>query len=270
MERYGTRCPWCSKTYASAGWLSNHITKVHPEKNLREFTSQKRHLSDVDSSDEMPGESTSQGQDEMLEFNMDIIFESSTREGQDEGSDREVLDFSSDESDSECPRVDEVIQRAGAPIRVYSFPEQDPSYNLYAPFSHSIDYRLASHFIAAKTPKSKIDHFFKNNILKDLNPTHKVQFRSAYTLYKLVDSAANEPGWRAGKVNYPLQQGVEFQYRNIISGVEYLLRQVAYASHMLWGPHREYNNEGDRVYNEMNTATWWEDNQVDTSYTFDV
>ena len=75
--------------------------------------------------------------------------------------------------------------------------------------------------------------------------------------------------WRAGKVNYPLQQGVEFPYRNIISGVEYLQRQVAYASHMLLGPHREYNNEGDRVYNEMNTATWLEDNQVDTSYTFD-
>ena len=116
MARYGTRCPLCSKTYASARWLSNHITKVHPEKNLREFTSQKRHLSDVDSSDEMPGESTCQGQDEMLEFNMDIIFKSSTREGQDEGSDREVLDFSSDESDRECPSVDEVIQRAGAPI----------------------------------------------------------------------------------------------------------------------------------------------------------
>ena len=116
MERYGTRCPWCSKTYASDAWLSNHITKVHPEKNLREFTSRKRHLSDVDSSDEMPGESSSQGQDEMLEFNIDIIFETSTREGQDEGSDREVLDFCSDESDSECPRVDEVIQRVGTPI----------------------------------------------------------------------------------------------------------------------------------------------------------
>ena len=224
----------------------------------------------MDSSDEMPGESTSQGQDEMLEFNMDIILGSSTTEGQDECSDRDVLDFSSDQSDSKCPRVHEVIQRVGTPIRVYSFPEQDPSYNLYAPFSHSINYRLASHFSAAKTPKSKIDHFFKNNILKDLNPTLKVQFRSAYTLYKLVDSAANEPGWRTGKVNYPLQQGVEFQYRNIISGVEYLLRQVAHASHMLWRPHPKYNNEGDRVYNEMNTATWWEDNQVDASYTFDL
>ena len=63
---------------------------------------------------------------------------------------------------------------------------------------------------------------------------------------------------------------MQFQYRNIISGVEYLLHQVAYAKHILWVPHREYNNEGDRVDNEMNTATWWEDNQVDTSYTFDV
>ena len=244
--------------------------KAYPEKNLREFTSRKRHLSDVHSSDEMPGESTSQGQDQMLEFNMDIIFKSSITEVQYEGSNREVLDFSSDESDGEGPRVDEVIQRAGTPIRVYSFPKQDLTYNLNAPFSHSIDYQLASHFIAAKTPKSKIDHFFKNNILKDLNPTPRVQFRSAYTLYKLVDSAPNLPSSRAGKVNYPLQQGVQFQYRNIISGVEYLLRQVTYVSHMLWGPHREYNNEGDRVYNEMNTPTWWEDNQVDTSYTFDI
>ena len=115
MEPYGIRCPWCSKTYASARWLSNHITKVYLEKNLREFTSPKRHLSEVDSSDEMPRESTSQGQDEMLEFNMDIILESSTREGQDKGSDREVLDFSSYECNSECPRVDEVIQRAATP-----------------------------------------------------------------------------------------------------------------------------------------------------------
>ena len=61
MERYGIRCPWCSKTYASTGWLSNHITKVHLEKNFREFTSRKRHLSDVDSSDEMPGEYNNEG-----------------------------------------------------------------------------------------------------------------------------------------------------------------------------------------------------------------
>ena len=194
MERYGTYGPWCSKIYASARWLSNHIMKVHPEKNQREFTSQNRHSSDMDSSDETPGESTSQGQDEMLEFNMDIIFETSTREGQDEGSDREVLDFSCDKSHSECYRVDEVIQRAGTPIQVYSFPGQDPSYNLDAPFRHSIDYQLARHLIPPKKPKSKIYHFFNNNILKNLNPMHKVQFRSAYTLYKLIDSAANEPG----------------------------------------------------------------------------
>ena len=39
----------------------------------------------------------------------------------------------------------------------------------------------------------KIDQFFKDGILKDLNPTHRVQFRSSYTLYKLVDAAVNEP-----------------------------------------------------------------------------
>ena len=95
-----------------------------------------------------------------------------------------------------------------------------------------------------------------------MNPTHKVGFRSAYALYKIVDAGANEPRWYEGVVNYPLQQGVGFRYRNIISCVRYLLQQKAYAQDMVWGPVKEYDKQGDRVYGEMHTATWWEDNQV--------
>ena len=128
-----------------------------------------------------------------------------------------------------------------------------------------VDYRLARFFNSAKTSRKKIDQFFKDGIFKGLNPKHHVQFRSAYTLYKLVDAAASGPCWHKGTVNYPLQKAVPFRYRNISSAVKYLLRQKAYAADMVWRPQREYDNQGNRVYSEINTGTWWEDTQV--SYT---
>ena len=137
---------------------------------------------------------------------------------------------------------------------------------MYAPFCHAFDYRLACVFKAAKTSKQKFYLFFKDGILKDLNPTHEVQFRTAHTLYKLVDDAADEPRWHMGKVDYPLLKGVPFRYRNIISAVKYLLRQKIYATDMVWGPRRECDNQGNRVYSEINIGTWWEDAQVSSSY----
>jgi len=66
-------------------------------------------------------------------------------------------------------------------------------------------------------------------------------------------------------VDYPLLNGVQFYYRNIISMVKYLLRQKAYAGDMVWGPQEEYDREGNQVYSEINTVIWWKNNQVHIS-----
>ena len=63
-------------------------------------------------------------------------------------------------------------------------------------------------------------------------------------------------------MNYPLQKGMKFRYCNIISAVQYLLRQKVYAQHMVWAPCREVDGQGNMVYSDINSATWWEDNQV--------
>ena len=81
-------------------------------------------------------------------------------------------------------------------------------------------------------------------------------------LYKLVDAAASRPSWNNGTVNYPRQKAVPFRYRNIVSAVKYLLRQKAYPADMVWRPHRKYDNQGNRVYSEINTGTWCENTQV--------
>ena len=63
-------------------------------------------------------------------------------------------------------------------------------------------------------------------------------------------------------MNYPLLKGVRFHYCNIIAAVRYLPRQKVYAGDMVWGPQRQYDKGENRVYSKINTATWWEDQQV--------
>ena len=51
-------------------------------------------------------------------------------------------------------------------------------------------------------------------------------------------------------------------YRDPVKCVEYLLRQPAFASKMVWGPIKEFSNNGKRLYSEMHTGDWWWEEQV--------
>jgi len=53
-----------------------------------------------------------------------------------------------------------------------------------------------------------------------------------------------------------------FYYRNALDSVRYLVHQVAYRSHMVYAPIREYDSSAERLYSEMETADWWWDTQV--------
>ena len=292
MYRGKTRCQWCPKLYTSPGAYSTHLQKVHPEINLKSTGKRKRRFSNISnlslstSVSELDTDLDEHGspcrrhsdQSNPVTFppNLDLKtlrtivsqdYGSSDIEYESEGSDREARDFTSDpEPDSEGQLSDQVNLKlpVGIAIKKYSFLEENASFNLYAPFRHCIDYQLARFFSSAKISSAKIINFFKDGILKDLNPTYNVQFRSAHTLHKLMDATVNEPSWYSGKVNYPLQKGVKFRYRKLISLVKYLLRQKVYAENMVWGPHPEYDKQGNRVYSEIDTGTWWEDNQVST------
>jgi len=177
MNRYKTRCQWCLQLYTSAGAYSNPLAKIHPEKNLRtiaEPTSRKRRLSHLSN----PDSSFSQVDISAIGEIFLPSYNSSDPESESEGSDREIRDFcSKEESDEHSQQPD--ATKAGIPIREYSFLERASGFNLYAPFRHAVYYRLARIFNGAKTSKQKIDLFFQDGILKDLNLTHEVQFRSA-------------------------------------------------------------------------------------------
>ena len=259
MNRGKTRCHWCPKLYTSPGTYSTHLKKVHLEKNLKNTGKRKRRFSDIsnlsisgsqlDPDLAKPGspgwrrsdQSTpiiSQPQLDLKTLRAIVSqdYGSSDIEYESKGSDREAKGFTSNpEPDGEGQPSNPVYLKpwADIAIRKYSFPEENLSFNLYAPFRNRIDYQLVQFFSSSKISSAKIDKFFKDRILKDLNPTYNVQFWSAHTLHKLIDATVNEPPWYSGKVNYPLQKGVNFHYHKLISVVKYLLRQKVYTNNML-------------------------------------
>ncbi|RPB19375.1 hypothetical protein L211DRAFT_853191 [Terfezia boudieri ATCC MYA-4762] len=190
-------------------------------KDLKEPQSRKRRFSNISDTAEVEYNIAEVNFTDSISADVDYYSDSCYSEG----SDKEARFFSVEpESDEGSQEIDAInYPCAGNPIRQHVFPEEDQNFNLFAPFHTPIDYRLARFFNSTKTSQAKIDQFFKDNLLKGLNPTHQVQFRSAYTMYKLIDTAANEPSWHSETVNYPLLKGVAFYYRNIIAAVKYLL-----------------------------------------------
>ncbi|KAF8415231.1 hypothetical protein BGX38DRAFT_1281439 [Terfezia claveryi] len=67
----------------------------------------------------------------------------------------------------------------------------------------------------------------------------------------------DQPGWQTGTVDYHLQKGSAFYYRDLEDTVRYLLQQRAYGKHLVFAPIHEFDEEGNRVYTEMNTGDWW-------------
>ena len=70
------------------------------------------------------------------------------------------------------------------------------------------------------------------------------------------------PAWKNGFVDFRLGKGTEFWYRDVLQVLKYLLRRKSFAPHMIWAPVKNLDGRRERVYTEMNTASWWWDTQV--------
>jgi len=96
MNRFKTWCQWCPQLYTSVGAYSNHLAKIHPEKNLRtlvESTSRKRRLSDLSKTDSSFSQLVIFGIGEIFLLSYNFF----DPESESEGSDREIRDFCSEE-----------------------------------------------------------------------------------------------------------------------------------------------------------------------------
>jgi len=116
----------------------------------------------------------------------------------------------------------------------------DGSWN---PFSSEDDFNLASWLVRRKIAKLQIDAYFAEG----LGDTDGISFRSAYTMRQylnILDPFGKYLVWMDAIIDDG-RHAPTFYYRNIIDGVRYLIRQVAYRSDMVYAPIREYDLSGE-------------------------
>jgi len=153
---------------------------------------------------------------------------------------------------------------AGKVVKVCVFQDvRSRQFNPLAPFESVYEYKLARFFHESKTSLKNIDSFFVNNLLPVDQPgTASVHFKSGYTWRNKMRELIDQPPWHRGTVDFHLQHGCAFYYRDVECTRRYLLRQRTFAKHLVYEPVREFDGEGNRVYTEMQTGDWWWQTQV--------
>jgi len=140
---------------------------------------------------------------------------------------------------------------------------RSPSWNPLSPFMTAYEYKLAHFFHQSKTSMKQIDQFFHNELLpRDTFQSLRVEHKSSHTWRNKMRGLVDEPEWQNGTMDFHLQRGIKFFYRDVVECIHYLLRQKAFAQDLIFEPSREFDSQGCRVYTEMHTTDWWWEMQV--------
>lgn len=137
----------------------------------------------------------------------------------------------------------------------------------YAPFSSQESYDLAHHIVQYDMSVTETNDMLK---AKWIRPEALQDFRSSYTLRRLIARMPDSLGWNSwhkGDTGIPktLEHGsgtVTFWYRNVLRIARFLVNQPAFSQYMRWEPVKIHNQHGVRVYRDMETANWWWAEQV--------
>jgi len=292
MNSLKAQCQWCFKMYATAGGYSNHIQKNYSEHVHFTTVALKRQRRDsfkalpdsqrdiiletkLDSTEAQWNKYSANSNLDNYDLHREELaricnaypdFETVPEISEREASDVEPSVGTRSLSNSN-PYTSDIIRsptnqfKAGQAVKDFLFSQQrSKEYNHLYPFHNSQDYKLAHFFILSKVSKEGIDQFFRDKLIE--NPMPYMLFKSGHTFYQQADKMAEDPAWTAGSVQYALRPKSEFQYRNIIECIQYLLCQWAFVDHMLWKPVEVFNKDGERIYSELNTGSWWWDQQV--------
>jgi hypothetical protein len=277
-------CPFCSQPFKLAGALANHMEREHPK--LQHRLSKRKRANTNDNYSNLEVEETDARQ-APYSLNFEVELRSLFSEFPDFSPEYEALkrtdyvdityDIDTDNVDAEAslsdankPMADPTTfpaeREAGKAISASPFTKQrQQSYNFFSPFQNVLDFKLARFFYTAHVPKARIDEFFKAGFVKqetDAGGRPRFSFNSSHGLYQRLDTMIVDPAWKNGFVDFRLAKNTEFWYRDILELFKYLLRLKFFAPHMFWAPVRQFDRQQERVYTEMNTASWWWDTQV--------
>lgn len=259
-----TSCPYCLKSFKSAGPFDNHLRFFHTEHAVNFYNKRGSHPKRVCSSNgseketspcpELPSIETTDLSDALSPDNDRASVACSDVESEIE--DVEEIQ----EGDSHATRR---ILYEGSGNSHESFQNEEESIqNLvrspWYPFRNASEFKLARFFVETNVPWERIESFMKASLAPP-----DVHFTSAFTLRALLnnmDDSLGPESWRQGEV---ILSGTKtpFYYRDPVDCIKYLIRQRAYRSDMVFSPERLYEGE-ERQYGELHTADWWWDTQV--------
>jgi len=263
------RCQFCHYRFTVAGHYGRHLRKNHPGKELHPNAPEKASRADpqslsgplkrrrkysVDAPNRVTNGITQDSSDAPLAVISNIRLGSIAQTSSDPPSPHTS-------TEEYLPHTLEV----GQVIRQSLFTQnRNPSWNPLSPFTNAYEYKLARFFHQSKTSLKQIDQFFKDELLPmDRSRTLGVGYKSGHTWRNKMRALIDEPAWQQGTVDFHLQRGVIFFYRDVEQCIRYLLRQKAYAQYLVFKPQKDFDRQGNRVYTEMHTADWWWDTQVD-------
>ncbi|KAF3936016.1 hypothetical protein ABW19_dt0202204 [Dactylella cylindrospora] len=223
MPRRSHKCRFCSRGYATLGWRNKHEIDKHSAE-LSQLHQEDGDRLIADSPESVP-DNTSLAATPEPSYNRKEIYPDAGRPVQDDPDYAQLL--------------------------------QQP----YFPFENIKEYNLARWFIYNKVTKGAIDEYFNTGLADpDIG-----RYSSGHTLWELLKLMGHELNLDfTEKIHDFHISGLSpspFLYRDPLKCAAHILRQPAYAEHLVTAPTREYNEDGERIYNEMHTADWWWETQ---------
>lgn len=140
--------------------------------------------------------------------------------------------------------------------------------NIFFPFDNAWDFKVGAWLTRGKLTTSHIISGFNDGIIQRVNGKYQTSLTSAKTLNDKLDQLEpdfGEGSWKCGKAFYWAdgEHATQvYHYRNPLLIVKHLFKQPAYEPYLAYKPVITANSKGERIYSEMNSGKWWEEQQV--------
>ncbi|KAF8435536.1 hypothetical protein BGX38DRAFT_1286409 [Terfezia claveryi] len=215
------RCQFCNYQFTVAGHYGRHLRKKHPGKELQ--LPKKPATPDPHSLSGTLKRRRKYSDDAVLRVTNGVTEHGSEATPTVLGNIRlpSIAQISSDTlSPHQCTEeyLPQSLQVGQVTRQSLFTPILNPSWNPLLPFTSAYEYKLARFFHQSKTSMKQIDQFFKDELLPlDTSRTIGVGYRSAHTWRNKMRALIDQPAWQHGTVDFHLQRGVTFFYRDLNS-----------------------------------------------------